>query len=306
MNFLLKPISFLFIIFFTYFLKRVGLFRKEHAMIVLNVIMNVTLPAVAVAAFADFDRDFSLMLLVLLGLGVTLASFFLMYAITPKMEKSKRASYLIGVTGFNIACYGLPVINAFYGSVGTIICVLFDIGNCIMLASGNYAFTSYLLQTDGGGEKLRIRDMVKRFFSSVPTDVYLVLLFLSIFGISIPRVVGDFIAPLADANAFLSMFMLGLLFTLPRQRSDWKITWQILAFRFVFHGAIAALMFYILPFSLEIRRIVVLILLCPMGSMSPAFIEKCHGDGELASFTNSISTICSLILMSLFAGWIFR
>lgn len=265
--------------------------------------MNCTLPAVAITAFAEFDRDFSLLLLVVLGFCAAVRCYFLMYFFSHKMKKETRVYYMISVSGFNVGCYGMPIIESFFGSLGTVICVMFDIGNSLMMTSGNYAFTSMLLKTDGEDTKVTVPELLKRFFSSVPTDTYLVLLVISFLGLSLPQGLVDFISPIASANAFLSMFMLGLLFTLPRQKSDWKSTLHILAFRLGILSVLAFVMFHVLPFSLEVRRIVVLLLLCLIGSMAPAFIEKCHGDGELAAFTNSISTLASLILMSVVAGY---
>ncbi len=305
MSFLLQPISFLFIIFLAYFLKCVGVFKKEHAMIIMKIIMNITLPAVAVSAFADFDGDLSLLFLILVGLFGALGSFFLMFLLTRRMEKEKRVYYVISASGYNVACYGLPIITAFFPAAGSLVCIVFDLGNSMMMASGNYALASVLLKTEGEDAKVRALDIVKRFFSSVPVDVYLILLVLCFFGIRIPQQVVDFISPLSVANAFLAMFMLGLLFTLPRQRSDWKSTFHILAFRFGVNAVFAFVLFHVLPFSLEIRQILVLALMCPIGSLSPSFIEKCHGDGELASFTNSVCTIASVIVMTILAGWVF-
>ncbi len=303
MDFLIKPCSFLFIIILTYLLKRAGLFHKDLSKVVMKIVLNVTLPAAAISAFTDAARDLSMLLLVILGFGGAVGSYFLMYLLTRKTKKEDRILYLIGVSGFNVGCYGMPVINAFFGSIGTITSIMFDIGNSAMMIGGNYAFTSILLHTDGTKERIRIPDLIKRFFSSAAMVTYMVLLVFCIIGISIPQQVADFISPLASANAFLSMFMLGLLFTLPRKKSDWKGMTVVLAFRFAVAAALSVVMFHVLPFSPEVRRIVVLLLFCPMGSMSPGFIARCGGDGELASFTNSMSTLSSLIVMTALAAY---
>ncbi len=303
MSFLLRPISYLFIIFLTYFLKRMGLFPKELASVILKIIMNITLPAVAVTAFADFNGQYNLLLLILVGLFVALGSYLLMFLFTLGMEKTKRTYYLICVSGYNVGCYGMPIINSFYGAIGSITSILFDVGNGFMISSGNYALTTTLLKTEGEG-KISGRDLLKRFVNTAIV-VYLIMLVICVLGIPLPDAVYDFVTPLSNANAFLSMFMVGLLFTLPRQRSDWKSALQVIGFRLAVNGAVAALLFFVLPLPLEIRQITVLLLLCPMGSFSPTFIERCHGDGELAAFTYSITTIVSLALMSLFVGVVF-
>lgn len=245
MDFLIKPCSFLFIIFLTYFLKRAGLFKKELSLIVLKILMNCTLPAVVITAFANFERDISMCLLIVLGLAASLGPYLLMYLLTPKMEKGRRVYYMISASGFNVGCYGMPIISAFYGAVGSVVCAMFDIGNSVMMTSGNYAFTSILLKTDGTDVNIRFSDLLKRFFSSVPIDTYLIMFVISMCGVKVPQQVIDFISPLASANAFLAMFMLGLLFTPPRRKSDWKSTLYILAFRYAILVTVSVIMYYV-------------------------------------------------------------
>jgi len=114
MDYLIKPCSFLFIIFLTYLLKRAGMFKKEYSMIVMKIILNITLPAVVISAFADLERDLSLLLLVVLGFGSALGSYFLMYALSRKAGKADRVYHVISVSGYNVGCYGMPVISAFF------------------------------------------------------------------------------------------------------------------------------------------------------------------------------------------------
>lgn len=300
MDFLIKPCSFLCIIFFTYFLKKVGVLKKEYAMIVLKILMNVTLPATVVTVFGSFQRNVSLCSLVVLGLCVSLGPFLLMYLLTRKMDKGKSAYYMICSSGFNIGCYGLPIIQAFYGATGAMISILFDIGNAIMMTSGNFAFTTALLKTEE--EKIKVSTLFKKFFSSVPVDTYLILFVACMAGFRVPAIVVEFVSPIAAANAFLAMFMLGLLFEPGTKLEHWIHAIRVLLFRYGIGIAVAILCFCFFPFSLEIRKILVLLLLCPIGAMAPGFVEKCGGDGRLAAFTNSLSTVVSLILMTALVG----
>lgn len=298
MAFLLKPLSFLFIIFFTYFLKKQGIFKKEYALIVLAIIMNMTLPATIITVFSTFERDFSLLWLAVIGLAVSVIPFFGAWFFTRRKTKEERAYYMICISGSNIGCYGLPVIQAFYGTFGALVCIMLDIGNAMMMTSGNYAFTSLMLHTDGDGERVTAGAVIKRFFSSVPVDCYIILFLLSVCNVRIPQVVLDFVSPLAAANAFLAMFMLGLLFSPGRDGTYIHYTAIIVPIRYAIMAAAAFLCYRFLPFDLEVRQVLCVLLFCPIGAFAPAFIEKCHGDGEMAAFTNSVSTILSLIIMT--------
>lgn len=298
MSFLLKPLSFIFIILFTCFLKKQGLFSKDLALTVLKVIMNLTLPAAIITSFASFERDYSLLLLSVVGLAATMGPYFAVYFLSKRKQKELRIYYMINMSGFNIGCYGLPVIQAFYGTFGALLCAMFDIGNSVMMSSGNYAFTSLLLHTDGEDSRVTAGDVIRRLFSSAPLDCYVILIILSLFGFTVPQPVVDFISPIAGANAFLSMFMLGLLFS-PNPKSGYlRHTVRVLSARYLLMTAAAVICYHVLPLDLEVRRILCTLLFCPIGSFAPAFIEKCHGDGEMAAFTNSVSIVLSLIIMT--------
>ena len=298
MSFLLKPISFIFIIFFTWFLKKQGLFKKELALTVLKIIMNLTLPATVVTVFASFENKFSLLWLSLVGLAVSIIAYFVTFFLTKGKPKELRTYYMINMSGCNIGCYGLPVLQAFHGTFGALLCIMFDLGNSVMMSSGNYAFTSLLLHTDGDDSRVTVGAVLKRLFSSVPLDCYIILLVLSLCGFSVPQIAVDFVTPIASANAFLSMFMLGLLFSPIPNRTYVRHTVRVLIARYLFMTIAAVVCYHVLPLDQEVRRILCVLLFCPIGSFAPAFIEKCHGDGEMAAFTNSVSIILSLIIMT--------
>ena len=275
------------------------MFKKELSLTILAIIMNLTLPATVITVFATFEREnFSLLLLSLVSLIVTIAAYFLAFFLTRGKPKELRTYYMINSSGFNIGCFGLPVIQGFFGAFGALLCVMFDIGNTFMMSSGNYAFTSLLLHTDGDDSRITVGTVLKRLFISAPLDCYIILIILALFGISVPQTVADFVTPIANANAFLSMFMLGLLFS-PKYNKDYlRHTVRALTARYLFMTAAAVICYHVLPLDRDVRQILCILLFCPIGSFAPAFIEKCHGDGEMAAFTNSVSIILSLIIMT--------
>lgn len=299
----MKPIGFLFIMFVAYAMKRIGLAQKEHAMFLLKILTNVTIPAVAITAFAGLERNLSFLWLTLIGLIATLGPYTCMMFTSKKRSRVDRVTDSISVSGYNVGCYGIPLIQGIYGVSSAAYCIMFDVGNAIMVLGGNTSITSTLLPIDGEETHISIGAIAKKFFKSFSLDVYLVLLILYICNIRIPEAIPTFIAPIANANAFIAMFMLGLLFTPPKNKGQWRRACRIVIFRNVISVIIAVGCFFLLPLPLDVRRILILLLLCPIGAMSPGFIEQCHGDGELAAFINTVSTITSLIIMTLLVGY---
>lgn len=299
----MKPIGFLFIMFVAYVLKRIGLAKKEQAMFLLKILTHVTLPAVAITAFSSLECNLSLLWLTLIGFIATFGPYMCMMFISKNRSRVDRVTDLFSVSGYNVGCYGIPLIQGIYGISSAAYCVMFDVGNAIMVLSGNTSITTTLLPMDGEETHISAGTIIKKFFKSFSLDVYLVLLVLYIFNIHIPEAIPTFLSPIANANAFLAMFMLGLLFTPPKNKGQWGRAFRIVIFRNVVSVIIALICFYLLPLPLEVRRILILLLMCPIGAMSPGFIEQCHGDSELAAFINSVSTIISLIIMSVLVGY---
>lgn len=58
--FLMKPLSFLAVLFGAYVLKRVGVLHREDGAAVSRLVMTLTLPAAVVQSFAGFSGDASL------------------------------------------------------------------------------------------------------------------------------------------------------------------------------------------------------------------------------------------------------
>ena len=68
---------------------------------------------------------------------------------------------------------------------------------------------------------------------------------------------------------------------------------------FVIAGlAVLALVFYfLLPFRLEVRQALVILVFSPIASAAPAFTGELKSDVGLASALNSMSIICSIVII---------
>ena len=195
----------------------------------------------------------------------------------------------------NIGAFGVPFVSTFLPPIGTVTASVFDAGNAIMCTGGSYAFTSAYL---GGGNRLDPLDFLKKLVSSVPLMTYVVMFSLSLAGIRLPAAVITLLQPTANANIFLAMLMLGLLFKVDLKAENLLKVVKLLAGR-VFCAVLMALAaWYLLPFEKVIRQAVVLALFTPMSAVAPAFTGMAGGDEGLASCAGSISIILSTVAMT--------
>jgi predicted permease len=110
-------------------------------------------------------------------------------------------------------------------------------------------------------------------------------------------VVVSFAEIIASANAFMAMFMIGVGFKLSGDKSQIGSIVRVLAVRYSIAAALAVVCYTLLPFSLEVRQALVILVFSPIASAAPAFTGDLKGDVGLSSAINSISIVCSIVII---------
>ncbi len=277
------------------FLRKVGMFRHEDYPILAKIGLNVTLPGMLITSFADFKFDVSLLLLVPVGL---LANVLLSVAgyLAAGKEKRQRVFNYINYSGFNIGSFTLPFIQSFLGPTGIVAACMFDTGNAIMCTGMTYSIGAALLPEKG--EKQGARTFLKSLLTSVPFMTYVILLAVTLLGIRIPEAVTGFTSIIGAANPFLAMFMLGIVFEFHPSRKNIKLVLKNVGIRCGVCAVLAVLSFFVLPFPLEVRQALVLVLFSPITMNAPVFTDRLHLDTAMAGAINSFCIPVSLILLT--------
>jgi predicted permease len=292
---LLKAAAFVFIIFLGYALKRIGFFTATDYRLVSKIVLNITLPAAVITAFANFDIDASLLILALLGLGCNLIMVGLGFLAGARSDGGTKAFYMLNASGYNIGCFAMPFAQGFLGPFGVVATCMFDSGNSIMCTGGTYAAAAGVAGTGG---KSHLTGLAKKLLSSVPFDIYMLMLLFSWIGLRFPSEVLNLCSVIAGANSFLAMLMIGMMIELELEARHVQQLSFVLLLRYAVSAVFAWLFYYYTSFSLEIRQVLVLLVFAPIPAIAPLFTEKCQGNGILASLTNSVSIMISIVIMT--------
>lgn len=296
MDYIFKPVSYVLVIMLGYLLKRAGFFGKDDHRLMSKIMVNITLPCTIIQAFDGFERDAKMFIIVGIGFICAFMPILLMYLTTGRVEKRLRAYRMLNIGGYNIGCFSLPLVQAFFGNTGVVAACMFDTGNAIMMTGGAYAMTSTLLRT-GGEERESAGDVLLKFVKSLPFDAYMMMILLAALGVKIPSVVFTLTRPAGQANAFVAMLMIGMMFEPAGDRALLRETARELVWRYLFAAASAVLVFFCTPFELVVRQTLCIVCFAPLSSLAPIYTDRCHSDTALASFTNSVSIAVSLIVM---------
>lgn len=281
---------FVAIIVMGYILRRRNFFGDEAFAVLSKITIKITLPAAIIASFAGKEIDFSLLSLALIGLGGNLIYMFLAYVVNYKKGKDQQAFDLLNMAGYNIGNFTLPFVQSFLGPVGVITTSLFDTGNasiCLGTSSG-------LAATIKNGQKFSVGRVLKAMTKSVAFDCYVILILMQLFRIAIPGPIVSLAEIVGNANAFIAMFMIGIGFKMPSNLSQKKTIVRILSLRYGVAVLLSMACYFLLPFSVEVRKTLVILLFSPFSSVNPAFTKELGEDVGLASALNSISIIISI------------
>lgn len=281
------------IILLGFLLKKFGLFKDSDFSVLSTVVLKITLPGAIIINFANKELDTSLLGLTLLGalcgaLYIGLAFFF-----NVRNSKERRAFEILNLPGYNIGCFALPFVQSFLGPVGVIATCLFDIGNGFICLGT--AFSIAVMVKDGG--RFSLKRVFRTLMKSLPFILYVTMPILCLLHVTIPQPVTSLAGIVGNANAFMAMFMIGVGFKLAADKTQIGKIVKILGIRFSVAIILAIVFYFFLPFSMEIRKTLMLLVFSPIGAAVPAFTGEMKGDVGLSSAVNSLSIICSIVFM---------
>lgn len=292
---LIKAGALVLIIVLGYGLKRAGFFKVTDFTFLSKVVINLTLPGAIVTNFSKISFEAQLLWLVVIGVACNLVMIGVGYLTALHDTKIEKAFWLINYSGYNIGSFAMPYIQGFLGPMGVVSACVFDAGNAILCTGGTYSIAASVAAT---GEKGGLGSFLKKMFSSIPLDVYIVMLVLAGLQIRLPSLVLRFAETVGGANSFLAMLMLGIGFELHMEKGKLGKVIRALLLRYGIAAGFAAVLYYLTPFALETRQVLAIICFSPISSICPIFTKRCGGDVALSSTVSSISIIVSIVIMT--------
>lgn len=269
-------------------------FLPEAAFGVLSkIVINITLPAAIIASTSGKGIDAAMLTVTLLALCCGVANILLAWLLHAGRSREEKAFMVLNTPGYNIGNFAMPFTQSFLGPLGVVTTSLFDIGNAFICLGGAYGVASVI--KDGKGFSLK--RILLAPVRSIPFVTYVLMAILNLIGLSMPDPVVELAQIAGAANPFLGMLMIGVGFRLSGDRSQVGTIARVLGMRYGLAVVLALCIYFVLPFPLEVRQTMVLLVFSPFGSAIPAFTEKLGGDVGLSSAINSIGIICSIVIM---------
>ena len=291
---IITSLTFVLIIVIAYTLKKLKVLKKQDANILATIIMSVTLPCALLTSANGISLDITIIILIMVGILSNMLMIVVGYIASRKGRPVLKGTYMINVSGYNIGNFILPFIQAFYPGMGVVYLCSFDIGNALMGLGITYALADHVAS---GENSFSLQETLKKLFSSIPFDVYLLIFLMAIFQLQFPSFVLSIATTIGAGNSFLAMMMIGLMLEVKVSSHEALHVIKIMILRIVGNLLLAGILFMILPVPLLARQILIMALLAPLSSVSAVFSQKIGYSGDMPATTNSLSIIISIVSM---------
>ena len=274
-------------------LRRIGFFKAEDFSVLSKIVIKITLPASVLASTAGMEITPGLLALVGLGFLCAVTQMGIAGVLNRKSGREQMAFEMLNMTGYNIGVFAMPFVGGFLGSTGVLTCSLFDGGSAVMTLGGSFGVASAV--KDGAG--FQVKRIFKALGRSVPFLTYLAVTLMNVLRIPVPGPILSCAGIIGGANAFLAMLMIGVGFQLDLDREKLGRAIRLLVVRYALAAVMALVFWFLLPFEMEVRKTLVLLSFAPIPASVPGFTAELDGDVGLSCTINSLSIICSILIM---------
>ncbi len=286
-DFLNKIIPIILIFFLGYFLKRIKLFNKETADILLKLIFYVSMPALVFRSVSQIQLSLKYVYLPFIAVTVFFLIYFVALIIGKKLElpTKTRGTFILGAMIMNTG-FSLPFIFSAFGEKGVAVVAIFDFGNAMLVLTFGY----YIAMRFGKKKDSKIE--YRKLFSLPPVWGLILGLFFNLIKIPIPIIADNFLDQIGMLTIPLIMLSIGIYFS-PRIHNLSRLL--IVLFLRTGIGLILGFIFAsFLNLQGMIRTIVIICCSAPVGYNTLVFSTLENLDKEFAANLVSISILTGI------------
>ena len=249
-----------------------------------------------ITSFSGKTIEPAMLSLTALAIGCGFLYISIGFLINRRNSREKQAFEMLNLPGYNIGTFVIPFVQSFLGPMGVLAVSLFDTGNAVICLGGAYSLAAMV--KDGSG--FSVKRIVLALAKSVPFVCYISMLLMNLLKLQVPDFILSFAGIGSNANAFMAMLMIGVGFHLEANRDQIGTVVRLLSIRYGVAFVLSLLCYNLLPFALEVRQALVILLCSPIGSAVPGFTAELKGDVGLSSAMNSIAIVISIVITVVF------
>lgn len=280
-----------------YLSKKVNILTVKDADRFLQLVLNITLPALTILSLANLIMRVELLYLILLPLVIVLLTFIPANLICQKLNVSrkKQGTFLIGSLIINTG-FVSTFIYAFFGQAAFGYYSLFDLGNSLMI----YLFAYYQAMRFSSKDKSQLP--IKKMLLLPPIWGLVIGLAINLLPYQLNQTQLDILDYIGLPTMPLIIFSLGIYFH--PKIANLKLTLGVISLRMGLGFSLGLIIVGLLGLKQPISHIVLICASAPVGFNTLIFSELEDLDREFAATIVSFSLILSLLFILFYSSFV--
>ena len=317
-----NALGFFVAIFLGFLAKKRKILSPADAKSISKIIIYFTLPATLVKGINGTQVSIMLLVLISLGFLMNVTGILVGYLIEKtslkvqekqlvtsngsllsqedsdpiQAKNMRKALMMFTVSGYNIGNFVIPFASQFVPTAVPYV-GMFTLGNSVMTAGSTELLIDKINKQNKAKENF---GLIQALRNAPALSVCIFMIGLSTFGIVLPDTIMRPAAFIANANAFLAMFVVGLGLNFRLQKEKLSLVLRIILSRYILGTIFTLMALYLLPVSDIIKITLALLALGPIANINVIQAIRYGCDEESGSLAASISIILSLIILSIF------
>lgn len=287
--------SALCIIAIGYALKSMGFIQEQDGKSISKFLMHTTFPALVFSTMIRIEITWDLIYLPLIAMLFGMFLSFTAFHLFKNTEPENRGVMTIGSAGFNLGIFAYPLIEGIFGIQGLTYAIMFDLGNSVVNFFVNYGMSNYFSK---GPKKDHIAAHIFRRIISLPPLQAMVLgVVFNVLQLQFPVFGLDLISTIAAGNKPIVLLLMGIYFSIRLSKKSYLRVFQVLSLRYFMGFLVGGLCFYLLPFEVGFRNLLLLCLILPVGMTVITYSDELNLNTPLAASLVNISLVISFAIM---------
>lgn len=292
---IVKALILVSFVFGGYMMKQLGAFSPRSFDTISSIVFRLTLPAAIMVNLNGVHFEVNYLFISVLAILFNFIFIGMGYLLG--RDKREKSFYMLNLNGFNIGNFALPFVSYFFDSAAVLVVCIFDAGNSIMCLGIAYALAS-LVQGERQDGKHICMMLFKTLLTSLPVLSYLLMILLAVAGWKLPDGFIEWAKIPAASNTFLSMLMIGVAVGISLKEEFIRLITRNIIVRLLGSAGIAAGVYFLVPYPMEIKRVIIILLFSPIASMACYFTARLKGNIRVSACISSLYILISVVVMS--------
>jgi len=282
------------IILLGFLFKKSGIINARDGDGLAKLVVNLTVPAVVIAAFKNLKIDSSLLFIPVISITFGVLIALIAVFVFRREDRKTRGMLSMMAPGGNLSMFGYPLVGAIWGLPAVRYLGMFDMGNIFSVFGVSYFIAARF--AEASSDHIDYHKIFAKIAGSIPLLVYALTLLLKILGLNYPAPITAMATIISKANSGLALCTLGIFLDFDFDRASLVKMGRVLALRYGV-GLLAGLIIMLFPVEPLFKYTMMVGFILPIGFIAIPYSVEFDYDRKFVGTLTNLTIVISILLI---------